>query len=201
MLSSQHTQMGEWLDELSLIDEEVRLQLEPLSDEQWRWRPGECRWSIGECVQHLALTTSLMLGRVKPALERARAEGKTGDEPYRYGAVGGWFVRMMEQPGKRPMPSPSNFVPQSALPKAAVRNAFHHAQEDLRQTMAGAAGLALDRIKAPSSARGAWWLRLNVAAWFAATLAHERRHLAQAGRVRTAPGFPGLPPAPGSFQR
>ncbi len=190
MVLPQRTQLDEWLNELFLADQDVRLELEPRSDEQWNWRPGPGRWSIGECMQHLAITTELMLGRVKPALESARAKGMTGDEPYGYGPIGGWFVRIMEQPGKRPMPSPANFLPQSSLPKAVVLNAFHHAQEDFRQTMTGAYGLALDRIKAPSSARGAWWLRLNVAAWFAATLAHERRHVAQARRVRTAEGFP-----------
>ena len=45
---------------------------------------------------------------------------------------------------------------------------------------------------------GAWWLRLDLAAWFAATLAQQRRHLAQANRVREAAGFPSRGGAPGA---
>jgi hypothetical protein len=65
------------------------------------------------------------------------------------------------------------------------------AQRELQAALESAEGLALDKIKAGSAAKGAGWLQLNVAAWFAATLAHERRHVAQARRVMQAAGFPG----------
>ena len=68
---------------------------------------------------------------------------------------------------------------------------FFGVNRELERAIRSSEGLALDRLKAPSSAKGAGWLRLNVAAWFAATLAHQRRHLAQAQRVREAAGFPG----------
>jgi hypothetical protein len=41
-----------------------------------------------------------------------------------------------------------------------------------------------------SAAERGGWLRFNIAAWYAASLAHNRRHLAQARRVMDAPGFP-----------
>jgi len=82
-------------------------------------------------------------------------------------------------------------VPTAGSPKAAVLERFRDAQRELRAALESARGLPLDQLKAPSAAKGAGWLQLNAAAWFAATLAHERRHVAQARRVKEAPGFPG----------
>ena len=73
---------------------------------------------------------------------------------YPYGLVGGWFVRMMETPGKRPMPAPKNFVPSSGLPKSAVLGKFAGANREFREALERARGVALDRVKARSSAQG-----------------------------------------------
>jgi DinB family protein len=191
MTSAQRNQLGDWQDELFRVEQEVRLALEPLSEAQFSWRPGPSRWSVGECLNHLAITTGLMLERVRPALERGREVGRTGGPPFKLGWVGGWFARLMEQPGKRPMAAPGNFVPPSDVPKPQVLAAFYAAQERFRNTMIAADGLALDRITAGSAAKGGGWIRLNLAAWFAATLAHQRRHVEQAKRVCETAGFPG----------
>lgn len=191
MVSPTRTQVGDWLNELVLIEQDVRQHLEPLSHVQFNWRPGASRWSVGECLDHLAITTTLMLEKVRPALERAKAEGKIGGNgPYPHGRIGGWFVRMMETPGKRPMPAPKNFVPSSGLPRSEVLGKFAGAMREFRETLENARGVALDRVKARSSAQGGGWIRFNLAAWFAASLAHGRRHVAQAERVRKSEGFP-----------
>ena len=192
MVSPVRTQIGDWLNELFLIEQDVRLRLEPLTEEQFTWRPGPGKWSIAECLDHLTTATTLMLGKVRPALERARVEGITPAEgPYAYGWLGRKFVALMERPGKRPLPAPRNFVPASGLAKRAVLEKFAGAMGELRDTLDRARGVALDRVRARSAAAGGGWIRLNLAAWFAATLAHGRRHVAQAERVTTAPGFPG----------
>ncbi len=194
MTSRPNDQIGDWLAELEGIELEVRCRLEPLTDARFNWRPGAGRWSVGECLDHLALTTSLMLANVRPALDRARAKGKLGDVgPSPYGLIGGWFVRMMETPGKRPMPAPKNFVPSSGLPKGAVLGKFAGAMQEFRETLEAARGVAIDRVRARSSAQGGGWIRLNLAAWFAASLAHCRRHLGQARQVAELEGFPGDP--------
>ena len=189
MTYPERDQLNNWIDELERIDQDVRLRLEPLSEPQFAWRPGEGRWSVGECLEHLAVTSGLMLRKVRPALERARAEGVKGGPPFEYGWLGGWFVRAME-PGKRRMKAPGNFAPPSGTPKSAVLGRFAAVQQEFRETLESTRGVALDKVKAPSSAKGAAWLRLNLAAWLAATLAHERRHVAQAIQVTSTPGFP-----------
>lgn len=180
-----------WLKALEAVNAEAEQLTGPLSEAQFTWRPGTGRWSVGECFEHLAITTGLVSANLLAVLDKARVAGKAGHPPFDYGLVGGWFVRTNERPGRRPMPSPENFVPPSGKPKQEVMARFRESQHQFREALEAAPGLALDRIKAPSTAKGAGWLRLNTAAWFAATLAHERRHLAQARRVTETAGFPG----------
>ena len=190
MVTPLETQLSRWRDELNSVEQEVRLDLSKLSAEQFNWRPAEGKWSVAECLDHLALVTRLMLDQAKPVLEKARAAGMTGQGPYRYGVMGGWFVKMMEQPGKRPMPSPKNFAPGSSLEQAEVLARYQGVMRDFAETMEASYALPLDKLKARSAAEGGGWLKFNIAAWYAATLAHNRRHVAQARRVMAAPGFP-----------
>ena len=183
-------QLSQWRNELIQVEQAVRIDLGGLSAEQFNWRPAEGKWSIAECIDHLALVTGLMLEKVTPVLEMARVRGKTGQGPYRYGLMGGWFVRMMEKPGRRPMPSPRNFAPGSNLKKAEVMARYAEVMKEFARTIESSYSLPLDRLKASSAASGAGWLRLNLAAWYASSLAHNRRHFAQAKRVMEAPGFP-----------
>lgn len=190
MVSPERTQLRDWRDQLFQVEQEVRLDLGKLAPEQFNWRPAEGKWSVAECIDHLALVTGLMLEKAQPVLEKARAQGKTGQGPYRYGMMGGWFVKMMEQPGKRPMPSPRNFAPGSNLKQAEVLARYAAVMQDFAETMEGSYDLRLDQLKANSAAAGGGWLKFNVAAWYAASLAHNRRHVAQAKRVMATPGFP-----------
>jgi hypothetical protein len=183
--------IDDWLDQLASIQQDVGQNFEPLTEAQFAWRPGSGKWSVGECLHHLAITGGLMLGKVRPAIGRGRVLGVAGEGPFRYGWLGGWFVRAMETPGKRGMPAPKNFVPPSGVARSAILGQFAETQGHLLAAIQSARGLRLDRLKAPSSAQGSGWIRLNLAAWLASTLAHERRHLAQARRVTKAAGFPG----------
>ncbi|MGH7560466.1 MAG: DinB family protein [Gemmatimonadales bacterium] len=189
-MTVQSSQVRGWLAELDAIERDALSVLAGLSAEQANWRPAPGKWSIAECVAHLRQTGTLLLDRLERVLAHAREEGKTGPGPARLGWLGGWFARTMERPGKRPMPSPANFVPPGNVDLRVAEPAWrlHHAR--LRRTLELADGLALDRIRMASVAQGAGWLRLNAAAWLASALAHERRHLLQMRNVRDAPGFP-----------
>lgn len=191
MVPSVKNQVSEWEEELLRILHESDWLTEHLTDEQFNWRPGPGRWSVGECFDHLAIATALMLEQVKPEVERGHRDGLKGTPPFPYGLMGGWFVRMMEKPpGKRAMHMPSNFTPASGMPKATVMRKYLTVVDDFAGVLARSHGLALDKLKAASAAKGGSWLRFNLAAWFAATVAHLDRHLAQAKRVTEAEGFP-----------
>lgn len=191
MVPPQRNQIGKWEAELHRIRQESVSLGETLTEAQFNWKPEPKRWSVAECFDHLAIATGLMLDKVNHEIVRGRLKGITGTPPFRYGMLGGWFVAMMEKPpGKRPMPMPANFTPGSGMSKAAVMGNYLAVLDDFAAALTKSDGLALDKLKARSAARGGSWLRFNLAAWFAATLAHLRRHLAQAKRVTGTDGFP-----------
>jgi hypothetical protein len=66
--------------------------------------------------------------------------------------------------------------------------AFRAYQVQYIERLGQASGLDLARARVTSPVAG--WLRLPLGSVFAATVAHEQRHLEQARRVITTPGFP-----------
>src|SRR5688572_33413751 len=98
-------QITEWEEALRRIRIDSDALADSLSPAQFNWRPAPGKWSVGECFDHLAIATGLMLSRVRPVIDRGQVKGIMGTPPFRYGMLGGWFVRMMETPpvpGKRP---------------------------------------------------------------------------------------------------
>jgi len=161
-----------------------------LSHEQANWRPAAKAWSIAECIEHLNQTLGTYSERLSPALDEARAAGKTGDEPYGRGTfVGRYLVNFLRQPSKK-VSAPGAFQPTaSEFEISEVAETFRQACRRLIELAAGADGLALGslRIASPVSPL----LRLSAAQAFEVQDLHTPRHLAQAERVKQHPAFPG----------
>jgi hypothetical protein len=80
------------------------------------------------------------------------------------------------------MPAPKRFTPVHGQPVTAILPTFLHLQRQLVIQADRAEGLDLARVKVKSPIAPV--LRLSLAATFAQIAAHERRHIAQARRVR-----------------
>jgi tetratricopeptide (TPR) repeat protein len=74
----------DWLDQLASIQQDVGQNFEPLTEVQFAWRSGQGKWSVGECLLHLAITGGLMLGKVRPAIDRGGGVSRRlGNRPCR----------------------------------------------------------------------------------------------------------------------
>ena len=161
-----------------------------LTDEQFNWRPEPGRWSIAECLDHLNTTGSKLLPGMDAAIERARERERTGSGPFRYGWLSRWFIRAnapLPADGKG-MKTPKLYKPTADQLVGRVLPAFVELQDQLIERLRAANGLDLARVKVASPVTKL--LRISLGAWFAATAAHQERHLEQARRVREHPGFP-----------
>lgn len=169
--------------------DQARRLVEGLSDAQLNWRPAPGAWSIAECLDHLRVTADEILAELDPAMERARARGRTGSPPFRYGWVGSWFVRAVgpRTERSRKMPSPRIYRPVSEHAGDRVLPAFVELQERLVERLGRANGLDLGiKVRSPVSPL----LRIALGQWFEAIAGHQVRHLQQAGAVREHPAFP-----------
>jgi hypothetical protein len=182
--SSSSSQVQTWLAELDAIEVDAATAVAGLTNEEGSRRPAPGKWSVAECVWHLRHVGTLLLERLEPRLLQAREAGRFSAGAAKLGWLGGWFTRSMEPGGVKSMPAPGNFVPPSDIPLDSTVAAWRTYHARLRRAIESAEGLALEKIRIRSTAKGGGLLSINAAAWIASTLAHERRHIAQMHRVR-----------------
>jgi len=180
-------------DRLALADERFEALVASVTPGAAAWRPAPGSWSVAECLDHLAVSAEAYFERMDTAIRHARESGWTGSAPYGRGTFFGRLLLSMldpDRPKPRKLPAPGVFLPSTEMPDfGAVCERLRSAHRRVRELMAAADGLALGRIKLASPA--ARWFRLTVAQVFEIFPVHELRHLAQAERVTSAPGFPG----------
>lgn len=138
------------------------------------------------CLDHLNVAGSKLLPLIDEAIDRARKRELFSLGPFNYGLLGNRFIRSQEPPVKRRMKTFKQYLlpPDRSLPE--VESTFLDLQDQIIDRIRAANGLDLSRIKIGSPVNRL--IRFNLAAWFAATVAHERRHLWQARRIRECAG-------------
>lgn len=167
--------------ELADARERVHRLARGLSEEQWQRRPAPERWSAGEHVVHLTLTTRAFL----PLLEEALRNAPAANGPYRRDFVGWMLGRLTEPPVRMRVKTTAPFVPSAAGPMETALRDFDASQDALSALLARGAGRALDRVKVASPFAG----RVRYSAWSLLRIlpSHQRRHLWLAERDRAGP--------------
>jgi hypothetical protein len=177
-----HTELEAYHQQFENITQEAGELVSGLSEEEFSWRPGPGQWSMQECFSHLTMVGQVELLLVEAAIDDARARGVTGAGPFRHSALERFIIRETEPPARRRMSSPKRFVPSHGHPVTAVMPTFYHVQSGFAIQIARADGLDLRRVKVPTPISR--FLKFSLGATFAQTASHERRHVAQARRVK-----------------
>ena len=154
-----------------------------LTEAQFNWRPTPAEWSIGECLSHLIAVGTEELGTIGKAIEQGRARGLTAPgSPFELSAIERFLMRETEPPARHSVPTTKRFQPIHGQPVTGVLPTFLHLQRQLTILIEEMDGLDLRRIKVPMPISSLF--KLSLGATVAQCAAHERRHLAQARRVR-----------------
>src|SRR5580704_19313857 len=66
------------LDDLERGSQALRDALRGIGEEQAAWRPGPDRWSVLDCVEHLAVVEEYLLGQLEATSHRPSAETNLG---------------------------------------------------------------------------------------------------------------------------
>ena len=175
-------------DAMNAVEGEFTRLVHPLTDQQLNWRPSDGRWSIAECMAHLAASARQYVGPIDHAVERGFARGLLGGRDFHPGRIGRWLIASMEPPPRRKMQAPKKIVPQRFESATKLREAYATAHRDLIGAVSRAEGLDLARVKVSSPIVPI--IRQPLGVWLLFLAAHERRHLWQARQVRQEPGFP-----------
>ena len=160
-----------------------------LSAKAFNWRPEPNKWSIGQCLHHLALFNEPDLPHLDRAIADARSKGWLHPGPYDYGFLTPLFIASIEPPPRNRFPAPGGFLPPAAdLSLATTLGRYHEVTETLIRRLRDADGLDLG--KAHTALPVLPLLKMPLGGRFALLAAHDRRHLWQAKQVRHHPAFP-----------
>lgn len=157
--------------------------VQDVDDDILNERPAPNVWTVAQVFDHVNTAGWLLLARLEEAFQHAQTDGPFGEPPFRYGFMSRWFVDVLQPSSRWSFPAPPVFEPASPEtlhPREAVRE-FLVLQDDLAACVELAHGLDLRRIRVGSPAFPLF--RISAGAWFEATAAHQRRHLAQARDV------------------
>ena len=187
---SQHSKSSTQLQaieaELSEATARAHRLVDGLSPDDWSRRPAPERWSIGEQIVHLNLTSRGYLPGIHEAARNAREKGLLSDGPYRRDFLGWLLCKLVEPPVRMRVKTSQQFEPVQLDAPEVVMAEFDRWQGEVIGAVRGVAGLALDRIDivSPFDSR----IRYNLYSCLRVVPAHQRHHLwlAEAGAMKAA---------------
>jgi hypothetical protein len=176
-----HPQLQAIVDEFEQALARLQALAAELPEPAWTWRPAPERWSVGECVAHLNLTSAAYLPRLRAAL---RSEAPTKPRPglrYRRDPMGWLMWRMVGPPVRVRMKTTPSFIPQGSTPARKLIAEFERWQRDQIACVHEADGRDLNqlRIRSPFEPR----ISYNAYACLTILPRHQHRHLWQAERA------------------
>ena len=174
------------LTQLLAIDQDLPGLVNGLSTTQFNWHPSPDRWSIGQCVEHLNITTERYLPVLRQAQADARAKGRLGSGPFALGFFEHWFRRTMEPPPRRRMRARAGFAVTAQLDPVATLERFQALNRQFGECIRQADGIDLGAVKVRSQFGPISWTMNGT---FLLLLAHQRRHIWQARQVRKEASF------------
>ena len=176
------------LDEAEKNNDAARQLVSGLSEGQLNWKPFPEKWSIAQCFEHLAVTSSKFDPYFTAAIASARKKWPvTGALQYRPSLVGGWLIKQVVPETARRVRAPRVFRPSESSIHDAL-GGFLKQQERFLAFVRESDGIDYNRTRLRSPVTPL--MRYSLADAFVVTVVHGQRHLAQARRVRESTGFP-----------
>lgn len=170
-------------------NDEARRVVAGLSESQLSWTSAPDRWSIAQCLDHLATTSKAFEPYLTAAIKRGRDRWPTGSAVvYQPSWIGGWLIKQVAPETTRKVPSPKVFRPSQS---PAIENAlekFLHQQGEFLRFVREAKGLDYNKARLRSPVTPL--MRYSLADAFVVTVVHGWRHLGQARRMSETEGFP-----------
>lgn len=170
------------LDAIAAAECDVKQLALSLTADQFHAPAPSGGWSIGYCLEHLILSGRAFLPKWDRALEAGSATGRTKSVSFPYH----WWYRqvlhMAEPPYRMKTRAKQEFVPFTRCGMEETVRRFLLLQKEIGRRVEGSEGLDMLRIKVQSPF--AAWVSYPLGFSFDLALAHQRRHLWQAWRVR-----------------
>ena len=168
------------LDDLESARTRLHALWASVSREAWHARPAADRWSAGDCVEHLNLSSQAILPLLRDGVERAQPARTAG--PFRRDALGWLIAKAIAPASPVRMRSEPAFVPVVEQSAEMAIAEFDRLQDALVACVRAAEHRSIDSVAivSPFDARG---LRYNLYSALTLVARHQHRHLLQAERA------------------
>ena len=143
--------------------------------------PAKGGWSAAECLEHLTITSNSFLPTFAQAREKAVRESLHSPAPYSLDIIGRIFVKILEPPVRFGAPAPPQFLPATPTSAKATLEAFLDSQNRVMKELDQSEGISMVNVKVTSPANSL--IKYNLYSAYRILTAHQRRHLAQAGKA------------------
>jgi hypothetical protein len=151
-----------------------------LTPEQWNFKAGPDRWSIAQCVEHIAAAEDLLFGMITNQVMKAPARPKPEDLVVLDEMV---ITRVPDRSHKAQAPEPLKPTDRFGSPDAALK----HFDDSRDKTIAFLGDTPDLRAHATDSPLGK---QLDGYEWILFIAAHSDRHTKQILEVKADPKFP-----------
>ena len=168
------------LADLDAADKRATALAHELSVADLNWQPAPGRWSIGQCIDHLAITNEVYLAAIADTLTNAPVQPVGEITP---GWFGRFFIRNYMEPTDktRRAPAPGKIRPRLQV-DVDVFDRFLRSNQHARKVIAQAGAHDVNRLRFRNPFVPL--LRFSAGTGLLIITAHQRRHLLQAERVR-----------------
>ena len=181
-----NNQLADIKNQLDAASNQAALIVAGVDFEQLNERPQSNEWSIAECLVHLNLLSVAEIEEIDNVLAQTTAQTISVEKSLKMDLLGRILKWTLEPPPMffSKMKTTEPFQPSEVEPPGEALPRFLTLQEELKKRVDACAALPLDRIKvvSPFDRR----VKYNLFSFFHILLAHERRHLWQAERVKHA---------------
>lgn len=150
-----------------------------LSEAQWNFKPAPDKWSIAECMEHIAAAEDFIRGTVEQNVMKAPAAPDRDIAKIDAGIV----ANVPDRSAKFQAPEPLKPTNRFGSPEAAIKHFVESRAktEEFLKTTADLRGHAVD-----SPAGGKW----DAYQFILMIAAHSQRHTKQIEEVKSSTGYP-----------
>lgn len=171
------------LEQIKQIRQRTSDLVAGLTPDQFTRRPDPTRWSIAECLAHLNVAGNVYVPLIEEAIGKGRDGKVFGKGPFNPGVLGRLLIWNAEPPPKFRLRAPKIILPPTSITDPAkVVADFARLQDEWTRLLKECEGLDLEKVKCRTPFPPLPSLRLCAPIpWM---LAHQRRHLLQAEKVK-----------------
>jgi hypothetical protein len=176
------------IDEAHAIAEDAQKVFGHLGREQLNWKPKADEWSVAQCFDHLIVTNAgnfpriekIENGEYKPSLKERL--------PLLPRVFGSMILKAVQPQAKHKFKADPRFLPASGAISGDIIAKFKAHQEEVIQHMKMTKRVNLRKVIITSPVVS--FATYSLLDAYKILVAHERRHMGQAGRVMETDGFP-----------